>query len=125
MFKFTNLWTDGVMSHNHLFYVSSTNIYVSYNEITSLNDFKTWLNKNPITVYYQLATPTEEDIPAELLSQLKELQTYVTTTNVMFEASDVYPIVDLEYIADTKTYIDNKFKELAEVIITSTSEEEL
>lgn len=113
------------MSHNHLFYVSSTNIYVSYNEITSLNDFKTWLNKNPITVYYQLATPTEEDIPAELLSQLKELQTYVTTTNVMFEASDVYPIVDLEYIADTKTYIDNKFKELAEVIITSTSEEEL
>lgn len=125
MFKFTNLWIDGVMSHNHLFYVSSTNIYVSYNEITSLNDFKTWLNKNPITVYYQLATPTEEDIPAELLSQLKELQTYVTTTNVMFEASDVYPIVDLEYIADTKTYIDNKFKELAEVIITSTSEEEL
>lgn len=125
MFKFTNLWTDGVMSHNHLFYVSSTSIYVSYNEITSLNDFKTWLNKNPITVYYQLATPTEEDIPAELLSQLKELQTYVTTTNVMFEASDVYPIVDLEYIADTKTYIDNKFKELAEVIITSTSEEEL
>jgi len=125
MFKFTNLWTEGVMSHNHLFYVSSTNIYVSYNEITSLNDFKTWLNKNPITVYYQLATPTEEDIPAELLSQLKELQTYVTTTNVMFEASDVYPIVDLEYIADTKTYIDNKFKELAEVIITSTSEEEL
>nr|DAE67949.1 MAG TPA: hypothetical protein [Caudoviricetes sp.] len=125
MFKFTNLWTDGVMSHNHLFYVSSTNIYVSYNEITSLNDFKTWLNKNPITVVYQLATPTEEDIPAELLSQLKELQTYVTTTNVMFEASDVYPIVDLEYIADTKTYIDNKFKELAEVIITSTSEEEL
>lgn len=125
MFKFTNLWTDGVMSHNHLFYVSSTNIYVSYNEITSLNDFKTWLNKKPITVYYQLATPTEEDIPAELLSQLKELQTYVTTTNVMFEASDVYPIVDLEYIADTKTYIDNKFKELAEVIITSTSEEEL
>lgn len=89
------------------------------------NGFKAWLNKNPITVVYQLATPTEEDIPAELLSQLKELQTYVTTTNVMFEASDVYPIVDLEYIADTKTYIDNKFKELAEVIITSTSEEEL
>lgn len=87
--------------------------------------FKNWLSQNPITVVYQLATPTEEDIPAELLSQLKELQTYVTTTNVMFDASDVYPIVDLEYIADTKTYIDNKFKELAEVIITSISEEEL
>lgn len=108
MFKFTNLWTDGVMSHNHLFYVSSTNIYVSYNEITSLNDFKTWLNKNPITVYYQLATPTEEDIPQELLTQLKQLQTYSGETNISFEASDVYPTIDLEYIKDTKKYIESK-----------------
>lgn len=123
-FRFSDSWSTFI-NHNKHFYVASSNVYVSLNSITSLTGFKTWLNKNPITVVYQLATPTEEDIPAELLSQLKELQTYVTTTNVMFEASDVYPIVDLEYIADTKTYIDNKFKELAEVIITSTSEEEL
>lgn len=108
MFKFTNLWADGVMSHNHLFYVSDTNIYVSYNEITSLNDFKTWLNKNPITVVYQLATPTEEDIPTELLTQLKQLQTYSGKTNISFEASDVYPTIDLEYIKDTKKYIESK-----------------
>lgn len=108
MFKFTNLWADGVMSHNHLFYVSNTNIYVSYNEITSLNDFKTWLNKNPITVVYQLATPTEEDIPQELLTQLKQLQTYSGETNISFEASDVYPTIDLEYIVDTKKYIESK-----------------
>lgn len=108
MFKFTNLWDDGVMSHNHLFYVSSTNIYVSYNEITSLNDFKTWLNKNPITAVYQLATPTEEDIPRELLTQLKQLQTYSGKTNISFEASDVYPTIDLEYIKDTKKYIESK-----------------
>lgn len=108
MFKFTKLWTDGVMSHNHLFYVSSTNIYVSYNEITSLNDFKTWLNKNPITVVYQLATPTEEDIPQELLTQLKQLQTYSGETNISLEANDVYPTIDLEYIKDTKKYIESK-----------------
>lgn len=108
MFKFTNLLVDGVMSHNHLFYVSNTNIYVSYNEITSLNDFKTWLNKNPITVVYQLATPTEEDIPTELLTQLKQLQTYSGKTNISFEASDVYPTIDLEYIKDTKKYIESK-----------------
>lgn len=118
------------MQGNDLMGISYTNtldIQLDKSNLSTqdLTGFKTWLNKNPITVVYQLATPTEEDIPAELLSQLKELQTYVTTTNVMFEASDVYPIVDLEYIADTKTYIDNKFKELAEVIITSISEEEL
>lgn len=106
-------------------YISVGDDGALYINIPNIESCRPWLQANPITVYYQLATPTEEDIPAELLSQLKELQTYVTTTNVMFEASDVYPIVDLEYIADTKTYIDNKFKELAEVIITSTSEEEL
>lgn len=106
-------------------YISVGDDGALYINIPNIESCRPWLQANPITVYYQLATPTEEDIPAELLSQLKELQTYVTTTNVMFDASDVYPIVDLEYIADTKTYIDNKFKELAEVIITSTSEEEL
>ena len=108
MFKFTNLWTDGVMSHNHLFYVSSTNIYVSYNEITSLNDFKTWLNQNPITVVYQLATPTEEDIPSALLTQLQALQTYYPVTFIDF-TSTVKPFVDLEYIADTKHSINSLY----------------
>lgn len=108
MFKFTNLWTDGVMSHNHLFYVSSTNIYVSYNEITSLNDFKTWLNQNPITVVYQLATPVEEDIPSALLTQLQALQTYYPVTFIDF-TSTVKPFVDLEYIADTKHSINSLY----------------
>ena len=122
-----NNYTLGQISDNESMMVYTNNA-MEFRDDAHCIDLATWksfLNQNPITVVYQLATPTEEDIPAELLSQLKELQTYVTTTNVMFEASDVYPIVDLEYIADTKTYIDNKFKELAEVIITSTSEEEL
>lgn len=72
------------------------------------NGFKAWLNKNPITVVYQLATPTEEDIPQELLTQLKQLQTYSGETNISFEASDVYPTIDLEYIKDTKKYIESK-----------------
>lgn len=113
----------GYCLDNRILYIRDYNTFKNYTDgVVSLRKY---LQSNPITVVYQLATPTEEDIPAELLSQLKELQTYVTTTNVMFKASDVYPIVDLEYIADTKTYIDNKFKELAEAIITSTSEEEL
>lgn len=73
-----------------------------------LTGFKTWLNKNPITVVYQLVTPTEEDIPTELLTQLKQLQTYSGKTNISFEASDVYPTIDLEYIKDTKKYIESK-----------------
>lgn len=86
-------------------------MYVVLNKIRGLNTtelFKSWLQSNPITVYYQLSTPTEEDIPTELLTQLKQLQTYSGETNISFEASDVYPTIDLEYIKDTKKYIESK-----------------
>lgn len=86
-------------------------MYVVLNKIRGLNTtelFKSWLQSNTITVYYQLSTPTEEDIPTELLTQLKQLQTYSGETNISFEASDVYPTIDLEYIKDTKKYIESK-----------------
>lgn len=86
-------------------------MYVVLNKIRGLNTtelFKSWLQSNPITVCYQLATPTEKDIPQERLTQLKQLQTYSGKTNISFEASDVYPTIDLEYIKDTKKYIESK-----------------
>lgn len=86
-------------------------MYVVLNKIRGLNTtelFKSWLQSNPITVCYQLATPTEKDIPQELLTQLKQLQTYSGKTNISFEASDAYPTIDLEYIVDTKKYIESK-----------------
>ena len=86
-------------------------MYVVLNKTRGLNTtklFKSWLQSNPITVYYQLSTPTEKDIPTELLTQLKQLQTYSGETNISFEASDVYPTIDLEYIKDTKKYIESK-----------------
>ncbi len=91
--------------------VLDNTMYVVLNKIRGLNTtelFKSWLQSNPITVYYQLSTPTEEDIPTELLTQLKQLQTYSGETNISFEASDVYPTIDLEYIKDTKKYIESK-----------------
>lgn len=107
MFKFTNLWTDGIMSHNHLFYVSSTNIYVSYNEITSLNDFKTWLNQKPITVVYQLATPTEEPLPPDLQTLLQSLKSYYPQTNIMFD-TEVEPYINFDYKLNLKSWIEDK-----------------
>lgn len=73
-----------------------------------LTGFKTWLKQNPITVVYQLATPTEEDIPSALLTQLHALQTYYPVTFINF-TSTVKPFVDLEYIADTKHSINSLY----------------
>lgn len=86
-------------------------MYVVLNKIRGLNTtelFKSWLQSNPITVYYQLSTPTEEDIPTELLTQLQALQTYYPETFINF-TSTVKPFVDLEYIVDTKHSINSLY----------------
>lgn len=48
--------------------------------------FKTWLQSNNIFVVYQLATPTEQDIPAETLEALQALKTFNGVTNVFCNA---------------------------------------
>lgn len=60
--------------------------YVNATEFTNINDWKTWLSNNNITVYYVLATPIEEEITnTTLISQLNALYnayTYNDTTNI-------------------------------------------
>lgn len=89
-------------------YTNSIDIQLNKSLLSTqdLNGFKTWLSQNPITVYYQLPTPTEGDIPSDLLTQLQALQTYYPVTFIDF-TSNVKPFVDLEYIADTKYSINS------------------
>lgn len=91
-------------------YTNSIDIQLNKSLLSTqdLNGFKTWLSQNPITVYYQLSTPTEEDIPSALLTQLQALQTYYPETFINF-TSTVKPFVDLEYIVDTKHLIDSLY----------------
>lgn len=87
---------------------NTTKTYILPSTITSLTEANTWLKSNPITVYYQLPTPTEEDIPSALLTQLQALQTYYPVTFIDF-TSTVKPFVDLEYIVDTKHSINSLY----------------
>lgn len=87
---------------------NTTKTYILPSTITSLTEANTWLQSNPITIYYQLPTPTEEDIPSALLTQLQALQTYYPETFINF-TSTVKPFVDLEYIADTKHSINSVY----------------
>lgn len=79
-------------------------IYIRINEFSTENtikSLKTYLSQNPITVYYQLATPIEEDIPTELLNQLRALKTYHPVTFVQFAKEKVYPYADIKYMENT------------------------
>ena len=56
---------------------------IRYNSVTTLEDFKTWLQSNPVTVVYKLAEPTETPLTAEQVAQFKQLYTFEPVTNVL------------------------------------------
>ncbi len=53
------------------------------------------------------ADGTIEDLPDTDKKALESLKTFKTTTNI-YNDSTVKPIIEVEYVADMKTYIDNK-----------------
>ena len=66
---------------------SSKDVFITADEgITSADDIKTWLQSNNIKVVYPLATPTEQDIPAETLEALQALKTFNGVTNIFCNA---------------------------------------
>lgn len=84
--------------------------------IKSLSDWKDWLTTNNVHVFYQLKTPTETDLTPDQLAALN-ISTYEGVTNI---GTDTMPQVgiEVEYIADTKTYIDNAIAEAIAAIPT-------
>lgn len=66
---------------------------------------------NPVKVYYVLAQPIETDLTTEQLTALKQLRTYQTVTNITTD-SEPQVGMEVEYTADTKSYIDNKMNEI-------------
>ena len=86
----------------------------------TVDDLKAWLadkatSEEPVTVLYILEEPIETPLTEEQISAYKELQTYKPVTNIY---SDEGVGIEVEYVADTKTYIDNKFIELQQAIIS-------
>jgi hypothetical protein len=90
--------------------------YVSSSKHTDASAFKSWLASNPVTLVYPLATPKETAIPTAELNELREfLKLHTYKPNTIVDAQDT--LIDVQYVADTKAYIDSKFRELATVIV--------
>ena len=76
-----------------------------------LQVWTTHLQTNPIEVLYILATPIETDIPEETMNVYRRLYTNYPSTVIQ---NDSGAGMEVEYVADTKSYIDNKLKELVQ-----------
>lgn len=58
----------------------------------------------PLTVIYQIATPTESELEKGEAPNVQSVHTYYSDTNIEND-SDTH--MDVRYVADTKLYIDN------------------
>lgn len=77
----------------------------------TLDQFKEWLTANPMVVVYPLATPIETPLTEAEINAFRALHSNKPNTVIL---NDAGAHMAVSYVADTKTYIDNKIKELME-----------
>lgn len=82
--------------------------YFKKSGLTTLDEWNTWLQANPITVIYELAEPIVETIEPVDIATYNSV-TYITATD--------NAEMEVTYAADTKCYIDSKFAELQAAIV--------
>lgn len=81
-----------------------------------LEGLKGWIDQNQPVVYYILQTPIETDLTPEQLTAYAALTMYKPNTTVTTD-SDPAAGLEVNYVADTKTYIDNKIAAISEAIM--------
>lgn len=104
---------NNVYDENQGISVDSSGNFSIYDESCknmTIAEWKAHLAENPITVEYELATPITEEIDIDL----GELSMFYPTTVI---SNDCNANMEVEYIADTKAYIDKKFAELATAMV--------
>lgn len=86
------------------------NVLFNYdNGVGGLDNFKVWLQSNPVTLQYMLNTPIETPLSETEIAAYRALHSNYPNTTVLND-SGAHMVV--KYAADTKLYIDNKIAAL-------------
>ena len=104
----------GKMKNNKIYgFIVSGNllkrIILRNDNFTTLDSFKASLAEKNMTLYYVASTTTELDLTEEqkqVLNELNNLELFKGTNNIYTEQD--LALLQLDYTADTKMYIDNK-----------------
>ena len=83
-------------SDNNFAVAHNANITFYSSQFSNEEDWRTFLQANPMTVVYELATPTLELLPKADMIALNTLKTFDGTTYVETD-SEVQPIIDVDY----------------------------
>lgn len=90
------------------------NFYLSLSGTETKEEFESYLNGTPIELLCAYINPIEAELTNEQLQEFLTFNSYNPNTVI---TTDGIGDVGLDYIADTKKYIDNKFEELANMIV--------
>ena len=115
----TSLSTMVSSTEVNLVAVNESNINIKpNNEITTVEQFKDWIQENNITVYYKLATPTKITCTPEqtaVLEELSNLELFDGVNNII-TAEDI-ALLKLKYALDVKTYVNNQLANINQQIL--------
>ena len=88
----------------------NVNVLLNYDDAKGgVDNFKAWLQANPMTLKYILATPVETPLSETEIAAYRNLHTNKPNTTIL---NDRGAYMKVEYAADTKLYIDNKLAAL-------------
>lgn len=97
--EYGNFWFDSV----------GTGLRFKMSQFQTVEEVKSWLQENELYFAFPTAEETFVPLTDPEQSALEALTTYFPTTIIVNDADCE---MEIEYVADTKTYIGNKFAEL-------------
>lgn len=101
---------------NETIYFMNNFYYDETLEDKGLANFKAALADNPVKIVTYVTTPTETELTEAEVQAFLALHTNKPYTTIF---SDQNGDMTVEYVADTKLYIDNKFTELQNAILST------
>lgn len=106
-FQIATAYANDLLRNDNKIYAATISCYLSFDKMNTVEKLKVYLQQNPITVYYQLATPTEEPLPSDLQTLLQSLKTYYPQTNIIWN-TEVEPYINFDYKLNLKSWIEDK-----------------
>lgn len=109
---------DGVTNSLPGFKIAGDASIIIYSEAYNTSDVSLWtayLAKNPMTIVYELATPTWEPFPESTQAALNALTAHPGTTYLTVTSTDVSATMRLEYVQDINKVITQLYTTINEL----------
>lgn len=103
-------------TNNKIYVPAKGRAIITDNRFTDLETVKTIIRQENPCILYKVNTPVFEPFSEEVQQAYRALHTYYPNTTV---TNDAGAHMEVEYVADTKTYIDKKIDKKLQEIVTA------